>query len=146
MTHGTKLALPRYFTYYESPVKLVETPGGGVAGWRLSWDTGGWEPANNLIDTLLFIGGDEIEEVTPAEFVQQTEHDRGIYLRGDGPVYALYETARAIEETVRREHRYPTEQEQALIRGIRRKTFVMFEEELRQAGDPAADPTIATGG
>ncbi|MDZ5445231.1 hypothetical protein U2F26_21275 [Micromonospora sp. 4G57] len=121
----------------------METADGGVAGWRLSWDTGGWQPANNLIDKVLFVGGDEIDEITRDEFVQRTEHDRGRYLKGEGPVFALYETVRAIEETLGREQRYPTLREQALISGIRRRTFVMFEEALQRAGDPGADPTIA---
>lgn len=141
----TGLVLPRFFSYYESPVKLVETADGGIVAWRLSWETGGWEPADNLIDKVLFLGGDEIAELTRDEFVQRTEHDRGRYLRGDGPVFALYETVRALDETLGRERRYPTPREQALIRGIRRKTFVMFEEELQRAGDPGADPTIAAG-
>ncbi|MEU5722565.1 hypothetical protein [Micromonospora sp. NPDC047738] len=37
-----------------------------------------------------------------------------------------------------------TAEEAALIKGIRRRTFVMFEEQLQRAGDPGADPTIAT--
>ena len=39
--------------------------------------------------------------------------------------------------------RHLTPKEQALIRGIRQRTFVMFEEQLRAAGDPGADPDIA---
>ncbi|MFI7251038.1 hypothetical protein [Micromonospora chalcea] len=137
------LRLPKFFNYYDSPVKLVATPGGGVAGWRLSKDTGGWREANNPIDKMLFIGGDGINEISRDEFIQLTEHERGRYLRGDGPIFALYETVRAIQDTLREERRYPMPQEQALSRGVRRRTFVMFEEQLQQAGDPAADPTIA---
>ena len=137
------LRLPKFFNHYDSPVKLVATPDGGVAGWRLSKDSGGWREANNLIDKVLFVGGDEITEISREEFVQLTELERSLYLSGDGPIFALYETVRAIEETLREERRYPTPQEQALIRGVRRRTFVMFEEQLQQAGDPAADPTIA---
>ncbi|MEW2329574.1 hypothetical protein AB0880_17365 [Micromonospora chersina] len=144
MSQERGLVLPKFFNYYESPLKLVETDDGGVAGWRLSKDTGGWKAANNLIDKVLFVGGDEVEEISREEFVQLTEHDRGRYLRREGPIFALYETVRAIEETLGRERRYPTPEEQALIRGIRRRTFVMFEEQLQQAGDPGADPTIAT--
>ncbi|MFG2169040.1 hypothetical protein [Micromonospora chersina] len=144
MSQVRGLVLPKFFNYYDSPLKLVETPEGGVAGWRLSKDTGGWNAANNLIDKVLFVGGDEVNQISREEFVQLTEHDRGRYLRGEGPVFALYETVRAIEETLGRERRYPTIEEQALIRGIRRRTFVMFEEQLQQAGDPGADPTIAT--
>ena len=143
MTHPTGLVLPKFFLYYDSPVKLVRTEDGGMAGWRLSLDTGRWQPANNLVDRLLFGRDDEIFEISPEEFVWYVEQERGLSLRGDGPIFALYETVRAIQDTVREERRYPTPQEQALIRGVRRRTFVMFEEQLQQAGDPAADPTIA---
>lgn len=136
------LVLPAFFSYYESPVKLVETPEGGVAAWRLSKETGGWRPANNLIDKVLFVGGDEVDELTRDEFIQQTEHDRGYYLRGEGPVFALYETIKAITDALARERRYPTPEESALVSGLRRKTFVMFEEQLQLAGDPGADPSI----
>lgn len=143
MTQPRGVRLPMFFSYYDSPLKLVETPGGGVAGWRLSPDTGGWRPANDLIDRVLFAGGTEVHQVSRDEFIWNTEHDRGRYLTGDGPVFALYDTVRAMEDAVRRERRYPTPREQALISGIRRRTFVMFEEQLQRAGDPGADPTIA---
>jgi hypothetical protein len=113
-----------------------------VAAWRLSKDTGGWTPANKLIDTLLFVGGDEIGELTREEFVQQTERERAHYLTGEGPIFALYETVRAITDALAQERRYPTPTEIALIEGIRRRTFVMFEEELQRAGDPGADPSL----
>jgi hypothetical protein len=139
------MRLPRFFEYYGSSLKLVETPDGGVTGWRLSDKTGGWEPANNLIDRALFAGGgEEIYEISPDEFVWLTEQERGRYLDGDGPVFALYKTVEALQDTIRAERRYPTPHEQALITGIRRRTFVMFEEQLQQAGDPGADPTIAS--
>ncbi|WP_422745474.1 hypothetical protein ACN27B_14770 [Micromonospora sp. WMMD754] len=138
------LQLPKFFNYYESPVKLVPTAEGGVASWRLSKDTGGWREANDLVDKLLFLGGDEVYEISRDEFVQLTEQERGRYLHGETPIFALYRTALALEDTIQEERRYPTTQEQALIKGIRRRTFVMFEEQLQQAGDPAADPTIAS--
>jgi hypothetical protein len=144
MTGLRGMRLPRFFEYYGSPLKLVETPDGGVAGWRLSDDTGGWLPAHNLIDRVVFTGGDEIYELSRDDFVWLTEQERGRHLTGDAPVFALYGTVRALQDTIRAERRYPTTREQALIRGIRRKTFVMFEEQLQQAGDPGADPTIAT--
>ncbi|MGN9774161.1 hypothetical protein ACTMS0_00050 [Micromonospora sp. H33] len=134
--------LPAFFSYYESPVKLVETADGGVAAWRLSKDTGGWLPANYLIDKVLFGEDGEIEPLTRDEFVQRTEHDRGYYLRGEGPVFALYETVRAVRESQARERRYPTPREIALVEGIQRRTFVMFEELLQRSGDEAADPTL----
>lgn len=145
LTRAGDMQLPAFFSYYESPVKLVETADGGMSAWRLSKDTGGWQSANKLIDKLLFSGDDNIESLTRDEFIQHTEHDRGYYLRGEGPVFALYETVRAITDAQARERRYPTPKEIALVRGIRRKTFVMFEEQLQSAGDPGADPSLVEG-
>lgn len=145
MSQMPGLVLPAYFSYYRSPVKMVPTPDGGLMAWRLSIDTGGWEPAIHLVDEILFAVGGEISVLTADQFVQRTEHDRGRYLRGEGPIFALYDMVRAIEDVADVERRRLTTQEDALVKGIRRKTFVMFEEQLQQAGDPAADPTIATG-
>ncbi|MFG1776059.1 hypothetical protein ACGFIG_06475 [Micromonospora sp. NPDC049048] len=138
------LVVPAFYSYYESPVKIVVTGDGGVAAWRLSKDTGGWNPVDHLVGKLLSAESDEVEELTPEEFIQRTEHDRGYYLRGDGPVFALYETVRAIHDEVARERRYPNATELALIAGIQRRTFVMFEEQLQQLGDPAADPSLGS--
>ncbi|MEV5763804.1 hypothetical protein AB0L34_04410 [Micromonospora sp. NPDC052213] len=135
--------LPVFYSYYESPVKFVRTADGRVAAWRLSKDTGGWLSADHLMETILLVGGDEIEELTREEFIQLAEHDRGYCLRGEGAVFALYETIRAIQHALASERRHPSPAESALIAGIQRRTFVMFEEELQRAGDPAADPLLA---
>jgi hypothetical protein len=140
------LVFPAFYSYYESPVKIVEKGGGDVAAWRLSKDSGGWIPADHLLGKLFAAEGDEVEALTREEFIQRTEHDRGYYLRGEGPVFALYETVRAIQDAVARERRYPKPTELALIAGIQRKTFVMFEEQLQQSGDPAADPGLGSEG
>jgi hypothetical protein len=134
--------LPAFFSYYESPLKLVADDAGRIQGWRISRKTGGWERADELVRKVLFVGGDEIEELSRDEFIEYIEHDRGRYLRGSGPIFALYETVSAIEEQADAERRPLTPVEAALVKGIRRKTFVMFEEELRRAGDPAADPLL----
>ncbi|SCF35733.1 hypothetical protein GA0074695_6027 [Micromonospora viridifaciens] len=139
--HG--LDLPAYYDYYHTPVKMVPTPEGGLAAWQLDRRTGGWKSANDIVDEILFAMGGDIFVRTAERFVQRTEAERGRYLKGDGPIFALYETVNAIEDVARAEGRPFTVEEAALIKGIRRRTFVMFEEQLQQAGDPGADPTIA---
>ena len=42
-------------------------------------------------------------------------------------------------DTARRENRQPTPVEQAMIRGLRRQTYALFETELVRRGDPGAD-------
>ncbi|MFG2098973.1 hypothetical protein ACGFJ5_00050 [Micromonospora echinaurantiaca] len=137
---------PAFFSYYDSPVKLVAGPDGQVVAYRLSKDTGGWYRADNLINRLLYLDDDEIDRLTRDEFISHTEVDRAYYLRGDGPVFALYETVRAIQDLADAERRPLTEREAALVAGLRRRTFVMFEEQLQQAGDPGADPSLAGEG
>lgn len=137
------LSLPYYFVYRKFPGKMVSSPNGGAAIWRISADTGGWSPRNDIADEILHGTTTDVSEISRAEFVQRTEWTRGRYLRGDGPVHALYETIRAVEESAEAEKRKLTDTERALVEGLRRKTFVMFEEELRRRGDPAADPSLA---
>ncbi|MER7168403.1 hypothetical protein ABT336_20340 [Micromonospora sp. NPDC000207] len=90
-------------------------------------------------EIVLDVGG-EVYTRTVDRFVQETEAFRGHYLSGEGPVFALYETVQSMLDTAEREGRRLTPTEETLIRGIRRKTFVMFEEELQRAGSPGADP------
>ncbi|WP_433390251.1 hypothetical protein [Micromonospora sp. KLBMP9576] len=142
MTSRAPGALPAFFNYYETPVKLVADEAGNIAGWRLSKETGGWRRADDVVRKILFVGGDEIEELTREEFIGHTEQDRARYLRGTGPIFALYETVDAIVEQADRERRQLTPTEGALVDGIRRKTFVLFETQLQEAGDPAADPSL----
>jgi hypothetical protein len=75
--------------------------------------------------------------------VQEVERFRAHYLEGDGPIFALYETVQAVRDVAKAEDRHLTTTERALIHGIRKRTFVMFEEQLRAAGDLGADPDIA---
>ncbi|MGC4894766.1 hypothetical protein [Micromonospora sp. DT31] len=138
--------LPGYFEHYDTPVKLVATPDGGHAAWQLNRSTGGWLPADDILAEVTGAVGGETYMRSADRFVQHVEALRGRYLSGEGPVFALYETIRAIDEQAAAEDRDYTPQEAALIKGIRRRTFVMFEEQLQRAGDPGADPTIAAAG
>ena len=139
------LVLPAYFSYYKSPVKMEAAPDGGIRAWRLSHETGGWQPADDLIEEILFAVGGEISPLTVQSFVQWTEQDRGRYLKGEGPVFALYETVHAIVQGAQAEGRRLSDRELAMVRGIRRRTFVLFETQLMEAGDPAADPSLGAG-
>ncbi|MGC4867544.1 hypothetical protein ACLQ3B_19190 [Micromonospora sp. DT53] len=137
------LVLPSYYLYYQSPVKIVETPDGGARVWRVAIDTGAWQEKNDLFSEIVFDIGGDVFRRTAEDFVQEVEAFRAHYLKGEGPIFALYETVRSIELLADAESRHETPKEQALIRGIRQRTFVMFEEQLRAAGDPGADPDIA---
>ncbi|MBB5111725.1 hypothetical protein AB0K27_15395 [Micromonospora echinospora] len=137
--------LPAYFEHYDTPVKLVATPDGGYAAWKLDRSTGGWRPADDLVDDVIGGIGGEIYVRSADAFVQHVEQLRGRHLRGEGEIFALYDRVRAINEQALAEKRNYTADEAALVNGIRRRTFVMFEEQLQRAGDPGADPSIVDG-
>lgn len=143
MAQMSGLVLPSYYLYYQSPVKIVETPDGGARVWRVAIDTGAWQEKNDLFSEIVFDVGGDVFRRTAEDFVQEVEAFRAHYLKGEGPIFVLYETVRSIELLADAEARHETPKEQALIRGIRQRTFVMFEEQLRAAGDPGADPDIA---
>jgi hypothetical protein len=111
----------------------------------LDWETGGWQLANELVYEVVGAAGPDVFLLTPADFVDAVEAERGARLTGDGPVFALYETVNAILDAAQAQDRVATPEERALIRGLRRRTYRMFEEELRRRGDPAADPDLASG-
>ncbi len=136
------LVLPSYHKYYAAPVKMVETAQGGVGAWRLTTSSPAWLPSDDLIDEILFAIGGEIFALDAAGFVDYTEEYRAHYGLADGPIAALYETVDAIIEVARQEGRGLTKTESAMVRGIRRRTYRMFEEKLRDEGNPAADPDL----
>ncbi|MDQ7907788.1 hypothetical protein RB614_25020 [Phytohabitans sp. ZYX-F-186] len=101
--------------------------------------TGGWKKANDIFDEIVFAHGGETNKITRDEFVQLVESERAHWLTGVGPIFALYETVRAIREAARAEDRPLTPTEKALVAGTRRRTYAMFEAELAAQGDPGAD-------
>ncbi len=137
----TRLPVPIYAVYWRIPAKIVRTPDGGLMTWKLNPDTGGWQPANDILDEILFATtSTEISHIyAKDEFIDTVERARAQHLKGDGPVFALYETIAALIDTARRENRQPTPVEQAMIRGLRRQTYALFETELVRRGDPGAD-------
>ncbi|MBQ0892592.1 hypothetical protein KBX37_05650 [Micromonospora sp. U56] len=137
------LVLPAYYSYYDSPVKIVASADGRVRVWRISAE-GGWRDESGLFKEIVFAVGGEVFKRPAAEFVQDVERYRAENLSGQGPIFALYETVNTIVDSARRERRPLTIEERALVAGIRRRTFVMFEEQLLAAGDEAADPGLGS--
>lgn len=131
--------LPRYYSYYARPVKFLPMPDNQMAVWKLNVETGGWEPGEDLANDIIGDVGGGVYKLDKDRFVNLVEERRGRRLRGDGPVFALYETVEGIIKAAERERRDPNPTERALIQGIRQRTYAMFEAELAQRGDPAAD-------
>ncbi|GGP65468.1 hypothetical protein [Saccharothrix coeruleofusca] len=130
---------PAYYEYYGSPFLLDTDPAGNWVGFRLNTETGEFEPDNRPVaEVLLATSSGEISPLDREEFIWQTERERG-RLRGEGAVFALYETVDAIYARARAEGRRSIDDDElALVRSIRRRTFKMWEDEAarRAAGEP----------
>lgn len=130
---------PAYFKYYASTFVLDTDPEGNWVGHRLNIETGEFELDNRPItEVLLATSTSDVTVLERDDFIWWTEQERG-RLRGDGPVFALYETIDAMYEQKEREGRKAfTPEERALIKSIRRRTFKMWEDEAarRAAGEP----------
>jgi len=130
--------LPEYFDHYDNAFKIVEAPGGGLRGYVLARWTGEFRVANSLLRKVLFGMGEDISPASEAEFVELTEESRSHYLRGEGPIFAIYKTIDdwfdqrdSLDKAMWRSKR-------DFISELRRRTFVMWEEEFARqaAGEP----------
>ncbi|MGH3858983.1 hypothetical protein [Actinokineospora sp.] len=132
--------IPSYFRYYNKTFKLDADAEGNWIGYLLNIDTGEFELDNRPITEVLFATStSEVAVLNEDDFIRRTEEERAGYLRGDGPIFALYDTIAGLFEQREREGRQSFhDEERALIRSIRKRTFKMWEEEFarRAAGEP----------
>lgn len=134
--------VPMYFLFRRRPVKLLPDDQGRPTMWWLDLTTGSWVQEPDLMRQLA--EADRIEEpepLTAEQFVDVVEAVR-TRLTGAGDVYALYATASAIYAMAELDQRRLTPDEMALLRGLRRQTYRMFEEDLARRGHPAAQPDL----
>jgi hypothetical protein len=135
---------PMYFEYYNKTYRIDSTPEGGLTGHLLDLATGEFKENNGLIDDVLFNRKPEINSVDEAQFVDQTEQERMHYLRGDGTIFALYETIAGLYDQAKREGRRITREELALVRSLRRRTYQLWEDEFARRAAGAAPTFQAT--
>ncbi len=143
---GSGISLPGYYRYNTFPAKMLRTPDGGIELWIFDLQTGGWKPGNEYIDEILFaVGGDTFHYGDKNNFIYHVETERIRDRRRwiEGKIAALYETIDAIEKKLDSERRSATPMEAALIHGLQRETYPMFEAELAKRGDPGADVEAA---
>lgn len=128
---------PSYFEYFAHSYVVDSTPGGGLTGRILNWETGAFEEKPEHVTDVLFDHGPDIRSLDRERFVRRTEEQRQRYLRGDGPIFALYQTIDAIWAGAEEENRRITTEERALIESLYRRTFKMWEDEFarRDAGE-----------
>jgi len=134
---------PRYFTYYKLPTKVIPREGGGEPlVWRFDNRSGGWKENDEILVEIESNSRAELSTLDRERFIDITEWFRARYrLRTEGPMAALYETLLAVRDQAERDNRPLTDNERALIHGLSRKTYAMFERELAARGDPGADPS-----
>jgi hypothetical protein len=125
--------LPQYHIVFTRPVKLLETEDGGMNVLKFDWKTGGFIYGMNLLSEIFFGHGD-VEQVTEDEFIQYVEKLRARRIKpGEGTVYTLYELINAMEDKAKEEGRKLTDKEKAIIADLRRETYQLFEEMLKEA-------------
>jgi hypothetical protein len=117
---------------------------GEATVWCLDPGTGAWITDPDLAREIARdIRTDQLDPLTPRQFVDIVETIRAARLTGDGAVFALYETITAIHAAVEAEQRRLTPEEMALLGGLRQRTYRMFEDELARRGNPAAEPNLS---
>ncbi|RSM82283.1 hypothetical protein DL991_05200 [Amycolatopsis sp. WAC 01375] len=130
---------PSFYTYFGKTYRIESTPDGGLTGYLLNLRSGEFdEKPEHVREVMWAMASSDISKVSEEKFVQETERARERYLKGSGPVFALYETIDGLYQQARRENRRVEPQESALIRSLRKRTFKMWEDELarRAAGEP----------
>jgi hypothetical protein len=133
---------PAYFRHHDSPYRLDKTADGGLAGYILSWTTGRFVEDNDKIDDVLFAQAGDIGALTEQQFVIRTEDLRREYLRGGGPIFALYDTISAMHSVAREEGRPLSREEAALKVSLYRRTFKMWDDEFARL-DAGQAPTFS---
>ena len=122
--------LPLYFEFYNRTFRIEAGPDGREVGYHLSINSGAIEVDGSHIWEARNPRTHEIREVDRSRYVELTEAYRAHFLRGDGPVFALYATIEGIYEYAKACSRRLSVEEGALIRTIRRRTFALWEEEF----------------
>ena len=131
---------PRYFKCFNKTYKVDRDGDGNLTGYLLNVRTGEFEDNPAHLEKVL--GGElpsNFRELSEAEFIAETERERSFYLRGEGPLFALYETIDGMRKQAKAEGRALTQQEESFIASLQRRTFAMWETELsrRASGQPA---------
>ncbi|WP_243789531.1 hypothetical protein [Saccharopolyspora gloriosae] len=128
-----------YFSYYNKTFFIDIDHEHREKGYLLNLHDGDFDERSDLIAEVVFATTEDIHPRSHEAFIVNTEECRADHLRGDGPIFALYETIEGLYEQRKAENRRFPEQERALINTLRPRTFHMWDEEFerRAAGDDA---------
>ncbi|OXM74582.1 toxin glutamine deamidase domain-containing protein, partial [Amycolatopsis sp. KNN50.9b] len=130
-----EIPTPQYFKCFNKTYKVDRDGDGNLTGFLLNVRTGQFEENSAHLEKVL---QDELPSnfraLTESEFIAETERERAFYLRGEGPVFALYATVDGMRKQAKEEGRSLTAQEESFIASVQRRTFGMWE--AQQAGFP----------
>jgi hypothetical protein len=133
---------PRFYEYLNKTFRIVDA-GGKSVGEVLDIATGRFERDDRPITRVLSATTEsDIGPVDEDEFIQLTEIARARYLRGEGPIFALYDTIDGLYEQAKAGGQGLGREEQGLIKSLRRRTYRMWEDEFARidAGEAPANP------
>lgn len=117
-----------YYLFGLRPVKFVAIEGEPARQiLKYDWDSGFFVPGSDYLQKILF-GKDDMEEPTEAEFIVATETLRRKYFQGDNAVFTMYAVVDSILAKAQSENRRPSEEEEAMIFLIYKKTYDLFEQ------------------
>ncbi|MEV5296421.1 toxin glutamine deamidase domain-containing protein [Amycolatopsis methanolica] len=132
---AAEVPTPQYFKCFNKTYKVDRDGDGNLTGFLLNVRTGQFEENSTHLEKVL---QDELpsnfRSLTEAEFIAETERERAFYLRGEGPLFALYATVDGMRKQAKEEGRALTAQEESFIESVQRRTFGMWE--ARPAGFP----------
>ncbi|MFJ8812813.1 hypothetical protein [Amycolatopsis thermoflava] len=132
---AAEVPTPQYFKCFNKTYKVDRDGDGNLTGFLLNVRTGQFEENSTHLEKVL---QDELpsnfRSLTEAEFIAETERERAFYLRGEGPLFALYATVDGMRKQAKEEGRALTAQEESFIESVQRRTFGMWE--AQPAGFP----------
>jgi hypothetical protein len=139
---------PRYYDYYNNAYKIIETSAGRLRGYLLDVNTGRFEVANSKLSEIRYAGPHDITHVSEKQFIEIAEENRSRYLRGDGPIFALYELIDSYVESFNPSGAEAQARKVAVLSLVRRMTFDMWEEEFarQDSGEPPSFRYEVLGG
>ncbi|HVK20382.1 MAG TPA: hypothetical protein VM677_03380 [Actinokineospora sp.] len=135
----------KYYKHFSSTYQVESASSSNPTIWRLSLKTGEFvRDTISLVELEGPAGTSYTTRLSEDRFIQKTEQLREYYLRGSaGPIFELYDSVNAILTKRHAENRGLTPDEIEVIASIRRRTFAMWEDELRRRAiaTPMTEPT-----
>jgi hypothetical protein len=117
-----------YYLFGDRPVKFVAIDGDPARQiLKFDWESGFFVPGSDYLQKILF-GKDDVEELAERAFIVATETLRRKRFRGDNPVFTMYALVESILAKVQSENRLLSDEENAMIFLIYKKTYDLFEQ------------------